>query len=99
MKPPEEDGYWPQEDIDRIAGEMGDEFDELGKDHPGSKRINGSSRLVDRPVGDGIEQKEPQESVPDQCRWHQCGQMHGISAPWLLAVSGQRLLVSAKTRG
>jgi len=34
MKPAEEDGHWPQQDVNWITHEVRDELDEFREDHP-----------------------------------------------------------------
>lgn len=89
VEPTKEDGEGPQENVDRIADEVSDEFDEFGESHPHSEELEGHSGLFSGPTRDTIEQEKPQEGIAEDGRWHKGGYLDGISAPWLLSDWGK----------
>lgn len=50
VKPTEKDRHGPQEDVNGVANKMGDQLDELGKDHPCCESIERVGSLLGRPV-------------------------------------------------
>jgi hypothetical protein len=97
MEPAKKNRDWPEQYIDGIADKVRHKFDELGEDHPRSECVDGIPGLPDWPVSGSLQKKEPQQTVTNDCRWHQSRYMDGVSAPGLLTEGAK--IVSAKSIG
>ena len=87
MEPAKENRDRPQQDVYRIADEMGDQLDELGEEHPADKSLNGDGCLFDRPFACGDPQEPDECHVTQESRGGHCSEMDCISAPWLSPAS------------
>lgn len=83
VEPAEEDGYRQQEDVDRKANEMSDQFDELREDHPAKQEHHGKEAFFSSPIEGCSVNEIPQGQVTDKGWRRQSGQLNGVRAPGL----------------